>query len=59
MTRHRLLHILLVLIVVTWISSSSEAQSPRAKLDGMWSDPPATVWGRSALMHVRMPELIG
>ena len=36
---------LLILILLTWIPASSEAQSSRPNLEGMWSDPPATAVG--------------
>jgi len=37
--------VLLVLILLTWIPSSTEAQSSRPNLEGMWSDPPPTAVG--------------
>lgn len=37
--------VLVVLVLLTWIPSSTEAQSPRPNLEGMWSDPPATAVG--------------
>ena len=36
---------LLVLILLTWIPASAEAQSSRPNLEGMWSDPPSTAVG--------------
>jgi hypothetical protein len=36
---------LVVFILVTWIPSSTEAQSGHASFDGMWSDPPLTIEG--------------
>jgi hypothetical protein len=36
---------LLVLVLLTWIPSSTEAQSSHSNLDGMWSDPPPTIAG--------------
>ena len=43
--RDHALVISLALALMTCIPSSSEAQSSRPNLDGMWSDPPATVLG--------------
>ena len=43
--RDHALVISLALALMTCIPSSSDAQSSRPNLDGMWSDPPATVLG--------------
>jgi hypothetical protein len=45
MTRAHIPYIVLVLILLIWIPSSTEAQSSHPKLEGMWSDPPSTVVG--------------
>jgi len=36
---------LLVLILMTWIPTSAEAQSSHPNFEGMWSDPPSTAVG--------------
>jgi hypothetical protein len=38
-------HILTFLILLTWIPSSTGAQSSRRNLEGMWSDPPVSAVG--------------
>src|SRR5205809_4281404 len=45
MMRHRVQCMIWVVTVLLSIPLSSESQSPRPKLEGMWSDPPSTAVG--------------
>ena len=37
--------VLLALVLLAWSAVPAEGQSSRSKLEGMWSDPPATAVG--------------
>src|SRR5947199_6639600 len=45
MMRHRVQRMIWVVTVLLSIPLSGESQSPRPKLEGMWSDPPSTAVG--------------
>ena len=45
MTREHVVYLLLVVTLLISIPPSTEAQSSRSKLEGMWSDPPSTAVG--------------
>lgn len=45
MTRNQPPYSLLALTLLLWLTVSCRAQSSRPKIEGMWSDPPATIEG--------------
>ncbi len=53
MMRHRVQCMIWVVTVLLSIPFSGESQSPRPKLEGMWSDPPSTA--HPAGLPVRTP----